>query len=54
MIRAGSSGTATAMRAMLHNNVFEENVKKVTLHFEGRRTTPYQQVGICLFLSLRF
>ncbi len=46
MIRAGSSGTATAMRAMLHNNVFEENLKKVTLNFEGRKTTPYQQVTL--------
>jgi hypothetical protein len=43
-VRAGSSGTATAMRGLLHNNVFEENEKKATLHIEGRQTTPYQQV----------
>ncbi len=45
-IRAGSSGTATAMRGLLHNNVFEENVKRSTLHFEGRQTSPYQQVTL--------
>ena len=43
-IKAGSSGTATALRGLLHNNVFEENVKKVTLHLEGRQTSPYQQL----------
>ena len=46
-IKAGSSGTATALRGLLHNNVFEENVKRVTLHLEGRQTSPYQQV-ICM------
>ena len=43
-VRAGSSGTATAMRGLLHNNVFEENEKRPTLLLEGRQTTPYQQV----------
>jgi len=43
-IRAGSSGTATAMKGILHNNVFEENVKKITLHLEGRTSSPYQQI----------
>ena len=47
-VRAGSSGTATAMRGLLHNNVFEENEKKSTLHLEGRQTTPYQQVRFSL------
>ena len=50
-IKAGSSGTATALRGLLHNNVFEENVKRVTLHLEGRQTSPYQQV-ILLVLDL--
>ena len=45
-MRAGSSGTATAMRGLLHNNVFEENEKKPTLQLEGRQTTPYQQVRL--------
>ena len=44
LIRAGSSGTATALRGILHNNVFEENLKKVTLQLEGRQTSPYQQI----------
>ena len=44
LIRAGSSGTATALRAILHNNVFDENVKRITLHLEGRQTSPYQQI----------
>ena len=44
LIRAGSSGTATALRGVLHNNVFEENLKKVTLQLEGRQTSPYQQI----------
>ena len=48
-MRAGSSGTATAMRGLLHNNVFEENEKKPTLQLEGRQTTPYQQVSFLLF-----
>ena len=43
-IKAGSSGTATAMRGLLHNNIFEENLKKVTLYLEGRQTSPYQQI----------
>jgi len=43
-IRAGSSGTATAMKGVLHNNVFEENVKKITLHLEGSTASPYQQI----------
>ena len=43
-IRAGSAGTATALRGILHNNVFSENKKKVTLHLEGIQTSPYQQI----------
>ena len=49
-MRAGSSGTATAMRGLLHNNVFEENEKKPTLQVEGRQTTPYQQVRFNSFI----
>ena len=41
---SGSSGTATAMKGILHNNVFEENVKKISLHLEGRTSSPYQQI----------
>ena len=41
-VKAGSSGTATALRGILHNNVFEENVKRTALHLEGRQTSPYQ------------
>ena len=44
LIRAGSSGTATALRGIIHNNVFEENLKRVTLQLEGRQTSPYQQI----------
>ena len=44
-VKAGSSGTATAMRGVLHNNVFEENEKRITLRLEGRQTSPYQQVN---------
>jgi hypothetical protein len=32
------------MKGILHNNVFEENVKKITLHLEGRTSSPYQQI----------
>ena len=32
------------MKGILHNNVFEENVKKITLHLEGRTASPYQQI----------
>ena len=43
-IRAGSAGTATALKGILHNNVFSENKKKVVLHLEGMQTSPYQQL----------
>ena len=43
-LRAGSSGTATALRGVLHNNVFAENLKKTSLYLEGRQTSPYQQI----------
>ena len=43
-IRAGSSGTATSLKGVLHNNVFSENVKEVTLHLEGIQTSPYQHI----------
>ena len=43
-IRSGSSGSATAMKGVLHNNVFVNNVKKVVLHIEGRTTSPYQDL----------
>ena len=43
-VKAGSAGTATALRGILHNNVFEENIKRTTLHLEGRQTSPYQQI----------
>lgn len=45
-IQAGSSGTATAMRGLLHNNVFEGNEKKSTLEITGRQTSPYQQATL--------
>lgn len=48
-VKAGSSGTATAMRGILHNNVFEENEKRITLLLEGRQTSPYQQVSRCCY-----
>ena len=43
-VNTGSSGSATALRAIFHNNVFEENVKRTTLHLEGRQTSPYQYI----------
>ena len=43
-IRSGSSGSATAMKGVLHNNVFVNNAKKVVLHIEGRTTSPYQDL----------
>ncbi|CAB4069302.1 Protein bark beetle [Lepeophtheirus salmonis] len=45
-LKSGSSGTATAMRGLLHNNVFADNVKKTTLALEGRQTSPYQQITL--------
>ena len=43
-IRCGSSGSATSMKGVLHNNVFSENTKRVVLHVEGRDTSPYQHL----------
>ena len=43
-IRAGSSGTATSLKGVLHNNVFAENTKEVTLHLEGLQASPYQHI----------
>ena len=43
-VRSGSSGSATAMKGVLHNNVFVSNTKKVVLHIEGRTTSPYQDL----------
>ena len=43
-IRSGSSGTATSMQGVLHNNVFTENTKKVVVHMEGRDNSPYQHL----------
>ena len=45
-IRAGSSGTATALKGVLHNNVFTENKKEVTLYLEGLQASPYQQIAM--------
>ena len=43
-LRAGSSGSATSLKGLLHNNVFTENVKEPTLHFEGIQASPYQHI----------
>ncbi|QQP38367.1 Putative LOC100120269, partial [Caligus rogercresseyi] len=45
-LKSGSSGTATAMRGLFHNNVFADNVKTSTLVLQGRQTSPYQQVTL--------
>ena len=43
-IWSGSSGTATSLVALLHNNVFSENVKEETLNFQGRQASPYENI----------
>jgi len=45
-LRAGSSGSATSLKGVLHNNVFSENRKRVSLHLEGRQTSPYQEIRL--------
>ncbi|KAK2577430.1 hypothetical protein KPH14_003537 [Odynerus spinipes] len=45
-IRADSRGSATSLKAWIHNNLFAENFNKPTLYVEGRQSSPYQEVTI--------
>ncbi|XP_065210133.1 protein bark beetle-like [Planococcus citri] len=43
-IKADSEGSATSVKAIIHNNLFSSNKRKSTLKIEGRRSSPYQNV----------
>lgn len=45
-LRADSRGSATSLKSWIHNNLFTDNKHLSTLHIEGRRTSPYQEVVI--------
>nr|XP_003703916.1 PREDICTED: uncharacterized protein LOC100876764 [Megachile rotundata] len=45
-IRADSRGSATSLKAWIHNNLFADNFNKPVLYVEGRQSSPYQEVTI--------
>lgn len=45
-IRADSRGSATSLRAWIHNNLFASNRNRPSLFCEGRQSSPYQAVTI--------
>lgn len=46
MIKADSRGSATSLKAWIHNNLFYKNSQMPALYAEGRQSSPYQEVII--------
>lgn len=45
-VTADSSGYATALQALIHNNLFTENVNLPVLNISGIRAAPQQHITI--------
>ena len=45
-IQSDSNGVPTSLKAVIHNNVFADNNVSETLFFQGRRSSPYQEVTL--------
>lgn len=45
-VTADSSGFATALQAIIHNNLFTENVNLPVLNISGIRVAPQQHITI--------
>lgn len=45
-IEADSRGSATSLKAWIHNNLFTNNSNLPALYAEGRQSSPYQEVTI--------
>ncbi|KAK5644294.1 hypothetical protein RI129_008139 [Pyrocoelia pectoralis] len=45
-IKSDSRGSATSLKAWIHNNLFVNNTNYPVLYIEGRKSSPYQEVTI--------
>lgn len=45
-IQSDSNGVPTALKAVIHNNVFADNNVTETVYLQGRRSSPYQEVTL--------
>jgi len=45
-VTADSSGYATALQAIIHNNLFAENINLPVLNISGIRVAPQQHITI--------
>lgn len=45
-IVADSRGSATSLKAWVHNNLFANNTYHPALYTEGRQSSPYQEITI--------
>lgn len=45
-VTADSSGYATALQAVIHNNLFTENINLPVLNVTGMRVAPQQHITI--------
>lgn len=43
-IVSDSSGSPTALKGYVRNNLFENNTNKEIIHVEGKRSSPYQEI----------
>ncbi|KAG8238179.1 hypothetical protein J437_LFUL014055 [Ladona fulva] len=46
LVKADSRGSATALKGYISNNLFKNNANNPTVHIEGRRSSPYQEVTL--------